>query len=214
MKQCLIMTVIGFVSGAMMYSYLIPRLFFGVDIRRVSADGNPGSSNVIRVLGIAPGIFCMVLDILKAFVPVFVSVNLLGIRGMYLMPVAVAPVLGHAFSPILRFRGGKAVSTTYGVLLGLIMISKFVIVVAVVMAFFRFVVVIRPDSAGGIINMVVVSALAVLFTPSLWFKITMILISVIVTVKQIQHPDKGTLSVTVGHYSLAYQDSRLKLSRL
>lgn len=208
------MTVIGFISGAVLYSYLIPKLIFGVDIRQASADGNPGSSNVIRSLGLPPGLFCMALDVLKAFVPVFVSVNLLEIRGAYLVPVAVAPVLGHAFSPILHMNGGKAVSTTYGSLLGLIMVSKFVFVVAVVMAFFRFVVVIRPDSAGCIINMVVVSALSVIFVPSLWFKTIVILISVIVTIKQIQRPDKGTLCVTVGHYSLAYQDNRLKLSRL
>lgn len=42
-----------------------------------------------------------------------------GIDGWGLVPVALAPVLGHAFSPFLRFRGGKAIATTFGVWSGL-----------------------------------------------------------------------------------------------
>jgi glycerol-3-phosphate acyltransferase PlsY len=208
------MTVIGFFSGAIMYSYIIPRIFCRVDIRKISDDGNPGSSNVFRSMGIPAGIVCTALDVSKAFVPVFISVSILGIKGMYLVPVSVAPVMGHAFSPMMKFNGGKAVSTTYGSLLGLISISRFVIVVALVMAFFRFIVVIRPDSAGGIINMVAISALAVIFVPMLCMKSIVIVISVIVTVKQIQRPDKGACSVSIGHYSLAYKENRLKFSKI
>jgi acyl phosphate:glycerol-3-phosphate acyltransferase len=207
------MTVISFFSGAIMYSYLIARLFFKVDIRQKSADGNPGSSNVIRAVGVPAGLVCMGLDVAKAFVPVFISVNLLGLRGMLLAPVAVAPVAGHAFSPMMRFNGGKAISTTYGALLGLLAVSRFVFAVAVIMAFFRFVLVVRPDSAGSIVDMAVTAAAAVIFTPTLWFKTVIVLIAVVVTVKQLQRPDKGEYSVSVWHYSLALKDNRLKFSK-
>jgi glycerol-3-phosphate acyltransferase PlsY len=207
------MTVVGFFCGAVMFSYLIPRIFFKQDVRKKSEDGNPGSSNVIKSVGIATGAVCMALDVSKAFVPVFISVNLLGIRGVYLIPIVVAPVAGHAFSPMLKFMGGKAVSTTYGSLLGLISISRFVFVVAVTMAFFRFIVVIRPDSAGVITSMVTVSTLAAFFAPSLWFKTIIILISVISTVKQLQKPDKGVYSVSIWHYSVALQDNGVKFSK-
>jgi glycerol-3-phosphate acyltransferase PlsY len=165
-------------------------------------------------MGIPAGIACTALDVSKAFVPVFLSVSLLGIKGMYLVPVIIAPVAGHAFSPMMKFNGGKAVSTTYGSLLGLIIITRFVLVAAIVMAFFRFVVVIRPDSIGCIIDMAVISALAVIFAPALWIKIAVILISVIVIIKQLQRPDKGVCSVSIGHYSLAYKDNRVKFSKI
>jgi glycerol-3-phosphate acyltransferase PlsY len=208
------MTFTSFFCGAIMFSYLIPRFFFKIDVRRKSEDGNPGSSNVIRAVGLPAGIICMVLDVSKAFVPVFISVNLLGLKGGYLIPVAVAPVVGHSFSPLLAFKGGKAVSTTYGSLLGLITISRFVFVVAVTMAFFRFLVVIRPDSAGVITSMVAVSTLAVFFVPNFWFKTIIVLISVLVTVKQIQRPDKGEYSVSIWRYSVALEGNRLKFSKI
>lgn len=209
MKQCLIMTAVGFICGAIMFSYLIPKIFYKVDIRSVSPDGNPGSSNVLRVSGAAVGVTCMALDVLKAFIPVFVSVQILHIAGGYLIPVAVAPVAGHAFTPMLKFNGGKAVSTTYGSLLGLITITRFAIILALIMAFFRFVIVVRPDSAGVITDMIFCSLLAVLFVPSVFIKVLMVLISAIVAFKQIQRPDRGEFSVSIWHYSMAFRDNHV-----
>jgi glycerol-3-phosphate acyltransferase PlsY len=214
MKQCIIMTLIGFISGAIMYSYLIPRIFSKTDVRKTSDDGNPGSSNAIRAAGVPIGIICMALDISKAFAPVFIPVYILNIRGLFLIPVIVAPVAGHAFSPMMKFHGGKAVSTTYGSLLGLIPISNFVFVVAIVMAIFRFIVVIRPDSTSVITSMGVASILSAVFAPELWLKTAVILVSIIVSVKQMQRPDKGEHSVSIWHYSLAFKDNRLRFSKI
>jgi glycerol-3-phosphate acyltransferase PlsY len=214
MKHCIIMTIIGFFSGAVMYSYLIPKVFFKTDIREASEDGNPGSSNAIKAAGVPAGVICMVLDISKAFVPIFISVYIMKISGPYLIPVVAAPVAGHAFSPIMKFRGGKAVSTTYGSLLGLVTISGFVFAVAVIMAFFRFIVVIRPDSSLVITSMGAASIFSIVFIPSLWLKTAVILVSVIVTIKQMQRPDKGEYSVSIWHYSLALKNNRLKFSKI
>ena len=209
MRQCLMMTCIGFASGAIMFSYLIPLVLFHVDVREKSDDGNPGSSNVMRSVNVAAGIACMALDVAKAFVPVFVSVQVMGIRGLYLIPVTAAPVAGHAFSPMLRFKGGKSVSTTYGSLLGLVPLSGFVLVPAVVMAVFRFLVVIRPDSAGVIISMVATGLIAFLWAPEMWLKCSVALIAVIVTAKHVRHPDPGAFSVGVWHYLIKVEDKHL-----
>lgn len=61
----------------------------------------------------------MFLDYLKGVIPVGLAWFTFGVEGWAIVPVALAPVLGHAYSPFLRGRGGKAVATTFGVWTGL-----------------------------------------------------------------------------------------------
>jgi len=61
----------------------------------------------------------VLLDYLKGALPVGLACYRFGIVGWALIPVALAPVAGHAFSPFLRLRGGKAVATTFGIWTGL-----------------------------------------------------------------------------------------------
>jgi len=62
----------------------------------------------------------LVLELGKAGAPVGVANWVLGFGSWALVPVALAPVLGHAFSPFLRFRGGKAIAATFGSWIGLL----------------------------------------------------------------------------------------------
>lgn len=209
MKRCILMTLLGFASGMVMYSYFIPMFLRHRDVRAVSADGNPGASNAIRTVGAGIGFVCMALDVGKAFVPVFCAVQFLQVRGLFLVPVAVAPVAGHAFSPLMRFRGGKAVSTTYGSLLGLVPLTYFVLVLALTMFVFRFILVVRPDSAGVVVSMAVAGVLALLWFPALWLRASVAGMAGIVCLKQLWHPDGGPVSLGVGHYRIQMRDNRL-----
>jgi len=92
--------------------------FAGRDVREFG-DGNPGAVNAFRAGGWRIGVPALLLDFLKGAVPVAVAKYALGVAGFWLVPVALAPVAGHAFSPWLRFRGGKAVAVTFGVWCGL-----------------------------------------------------------------------------------------------
>jgi glycerol-3-phosphate acyltransferase PlsY len=85
-----------------------------VDVRRFG-DGNPGAANVIRAGGWRVGIPAVLLDSLKGAAPVGSAYFVMGIQDWRIVPIAIAPVAGHAFSPWLRFRGGKAVAVTFGV---------------------------------------------------------------------------------------------------
>ncbi len=114
----LIFTLVGFVVGSIPFSVWLGRLALGADIRRYG-DGNPGAANVVRAGGWPLGILAGLLDYLKGAVPVGVFHFGLGGSGPALVAVALAPVLGHAFSPFLRFRGGKAVAVTFGIWTGL-----------------------------------------------------------------------------------------------
>jgi glycerol-3-phosphate acyltransferase PlsY len=60
------------------------------------------------------GALALLLDTLKALIPVGLAYYWVGITDWGLVPVALAPIAGHAFSPFLGFKGGKAVATTLG----------------------------------------------------------------------------------------------------
>lgn len=109
---------LGFLLGAMPFSVWLGRLILNTDIRRYG-DGNPGAINAWRAGSWPVGVPAMVLDYMKAAIPVGIANFTIGISGWELVPVALAPVLGHAFSPFLGFRGGKAVAATFGVWTGL-----------------------------------------------------------------------------------------------
>ena len=109
----MLMAVVGSFSGSLMFSAWLARLAGG-DVRRVG-DGNPGPVSAFRAAGPIVGSIALLLDFLKGWLPVGAAYWLLGIRGWPLAAVIVAPVLGHAFSPFLRLRGGKAITTTFGV---------------------------------------------------------------------------------------------------
>ncbi len=111
-------TGLGFVLGAMPFSFWLGRLSLHVDIRRYG-DGNPGAANAWRAGGWRLGLPASLLDYLKGAVPVGLACFNIGVSGWGLVAVALAPVLGHAFSPFLRFRGGKAVAVTFGIWTGL-----------------------------------------------------------------------------------------------
>jgi glycerol-3-phosphate acyltransferase PlsY len=114
----LIFTVVGFLSGSLMFSAWIARYILGRDLSGVG-DGNPGSTNVLKAGGAAWGGLAFILEICKGAVPVGLARYTVGITGWELVPIAIAPVLGHAFSPWLGFKGGKAMAVTFGIWIGL-----------------------------------------------------------------------------------------------
>jgi len=109
---------LGFLLGAMPFSVWLGRLIVNGDIRHYG-DGNPGAINAWRAGGWPVGVPAMVLDYLKAAMPVGIANFSIGVSGSGLVAVALAPVLGHAFTPFLGFRGGKAISATFGMWTGL-----------------------------------------------------------------------------------------------
>lgn len=90
----------------------------GKDIRGYG-DANPGATNVLRAGGKGAAALALLLDFLKGALPVGIAHFQLGFTGWQLVMVALLPVIGHAFSPFLLGRGGKAVATTGGIWCGL-----------------------------------------------------------------------------------------------
>lgn len=118
MTITLIWLIIAFLSGSLPFSVWVGQLALRTDIRRYG-DGNPGATNVLRSGSRGWAALALSLDSLKGAIPVGLAYFWAGLTGWLLVAVALAPVLGHAFSPLLRFRGGKAVAVTFGLWTGL-----------------------------------------------------------------------------------------------
>jgi acyl phosphate:glycerol-3-phosphate acyltransferase len=110
--------LIAFLCGSLPFSVWLGKIFLGLDVRHFG-DGNPGAANAFRAGNKLVGLLTLILDISKAAVPVGLAYFNLGIRGVPMYLISIAPILGHVFSPFLGFRGGKAISTALGVWIGL-----------------------------------------------------------------------------------------------
>lgn len=133
MLDILFWSLFGFLSGSIPFSLLAGKMLARRDIRTVG-DGNPGGANALKAGGLKAGIPAILLDIAKGFLPVYLAQRA-GLGGWSLIPVALAPVLGHAFSPFLRFRGGKALSATGGAWMALVGLWAFPIYGALAVPF-------------------------------------------------------------------------------
>jgi glycerol-3-phosphate acyltransferase PlsY len=108
----------SFFAGSLPLSVWLGKLVIGVNIRDFG-DGNPGAANVWRAGGWSWGLLAVALDFLKGAIPVGLAFYWRGIDNWPLVLIALAPVLGHAFSPFLNFKGGKALAVTFGIWSGL-----------------------------------------------------------------------------------------------
>jgi glycerol-3-phosphate acyltransferase PlsY len=107
--------------GGIPFGFIAGRLK-GIDIRE-HGSRNVGATNVFRVVGKGPGIAVYVLDAVKGLAPVLLAKWLfagstVSDQWFYIL-VALAAILGHVFTPYLRFKGGKGVATASGAMLAL-----------------------------------------------------------------------------------------------
>jgi glycerol-3-phosphate acyltransferase PlsY len=116
--EALSIILFSFICGALPFSVWLGKLFMKSD-PRLYGDGNPGAYNVFRVGNNYVGILALLLDISKSAAPVGWAYHTKGIRGLPMFLIAIAPILGHAYSPFLKFRGGKAIAAAFGVWIGL-----------------------------------------------------------------------------------------------
>lgn len=114
--------IVAFLIGSLPTAFILGRIK-GVDIR-LHGSGNVGATNAFRVLGKQWGFLCLLVDICKGFVPTyFIPYEFFGFQTLsfdgWQWCIGLMAILGHVFSPFLRFRGGKGVATSLGVLLAI-----------------------------------------------------------------------------------------------
>jgi len=111
------LTIVSYLLGAVPFGLLVAKMH-GMDIRS-AGSGNIGATNVFRVVGKGWGIFTLVLDALKGFIPAFVFPMLGNLDGEWGVLFGLAAIIGHTFPVYLKFKGGKGVATSAGMLLGI-----------------------------------------------------------------------------------------------
>lgn len=109
------LVLLSYLLGSLPVGLLVARRVSGVDIRS-RGSGNIGTANVVRVSGWAAGALVLVADVLKGALPVLAA-RWLGLPGLVAAAAGLAAVAGHDWSLFLRFRGGKGVATSLGVVL-------------------------------------------------------------------------------------------------
>lgn len=156
-----LLPILAFLIAATPFGLILGRQLRGIDIRE-HGSGNIGSTNVFRVLGKKPGIVCLILDILKGFLPVLFAINLFQFAGQkmmlpeltFLTPLRVTlpsdqqyfvqtihvvtalfAILGHNYSPWLGFKGGKGIATSAGVLLALMPFAILILIALFLVVF-------------------------------------------------------------------------------
>jgi glycerol-3-phosphate acyltransferase PlsY len=109
---------IAFFVGAIPFGRLISQWVARIDITQ-RGSGNIGATNVARELGLKWGILTLVFDVLKGLVPTLLFDQLIPGASQGLTITGLCALLGHQFTPFLRFRGGKGVATALGVYLAI-----------------------------------------------------------------------------------------------
>ena len=113
----ILIVILAYLIGSIPTAYILFKIKKGDDIRKYGS-GNVGGTNIIRTLGTSWGLITIVLDVIKGFIPVMVSYLIYPGDLVLAAAVTAAAVLGHIFPVYIKFKGGKAISTSFGVIIG------------------------------------------------------------------------------------------------
>lgn len=170
-----VLLIICYLVGSVPTAYLLVKKLKGVDIRTVGS-GNVGATNAARILGKWGFAAVFSADMLKGFIPVWIT-------GMLYPDVvliaAVLVVLGHTYTVFLNFKGGKGVATAVGVFLALAPVPLGVAAVAFGVVFY----VGRMVSLSSITAAAVLAAAVVLMDTPVSLKIFTVVIAAFVIYK-------------------------------
>ena len=114
----ILFVIFAYLFGSIPIAYIFYKVRTGGDIRN-EGSGNVGGTNVTRTVGVAAGIITIIADIAKGFIPVMILYFIYPEDLILLSIAAVAVVLGHDYPVYLKFKGGKGISTSFGVVVGL-----------------------------------------------------------------------------------------------
>lgn len=117
MKEFLII-LICYLLGSIPFGFIVAKLIKKIDIRDYGS-GNIGAANAFRTLGPGLAILVLIGDLMKGFIAIYLF-KLFNIDSLPMVILGgLAVIGGHDWSIFLKFKGGKGIATTYGVILAL-----------------------------------------------------------------------------------------------
>lgn len=116
LSKSIAIILVSYLIGSISFATIICKKFYSTDIRQYGSK-NPGSTNVMRVLGPKPALIVFIADFLKGLIVVLLAkytdnVNLALLAGLFV-------VVGHDWPIFHGFSGGKGIATSLGVIMGL-----------------------------------------------------------------------------------------------
>ena len=121
MIECPVVIILSYLIGSINFSVILSKKMAGFDVRE-KGSGNAGTTNMLRSVGKKAAAITLVCDILKGVVSILIAILMNKIfpnsNGALLVQIAgVAVILGHTFPIFFKFKGGKGVATSLGVLI-------------------------------------------------------------------------------------------------
>ncbi len=110
--EIVLIAIISYLLGSIPFGFLLTKIFLKKDIRKIGS-GNIGATNALRTGNKVIGYSTLILDILKAVIPILV-VKIYFAEFIFISSLSV--FLGHVFPIWLKFNGGKGVATYVGIL--------------------------------------------------------------------------------------------------
>ncbi|HAJ94593.1 MAG TPA: acyl-phosphate glycerol 3-phosphate acyltransferase [Actinobacteria bacterium] len=114
----ILIVLIAYLIGSIPTAYVLFRIKKGDDIRKYGS-GNVGGTNIIRTIGTSWGVLTILIDAVKGFLLILLSYLIYPSDLVLVAVVSVGAVLGHIFPIYIKFRGGKAIATSIGVIIGI-----------------------------------------------------------------------------------------------
>ena len=120
----LLILLLGYLLGSTPSGYLAGRWCKGIDLRDLGS-GSTGATNVLRQVGKGPALIVFLIDVAKGAAAVLLAASLStnlsdGLNNWLQVMAGLAALAGHIWPLWLGFKGGKAVATGFGMLLGLV----------------------------------------------------------------------------------------------
>ena len=169
--------VIGYLLGAIPFGLIVGKNIYGIDLREHGSN-NTGATNAFRVLGPMPALFVGIPDMLKGVLAVYFA-QLLSANPVIMVVAGIAAICGHNWSMWMKFRGGRGVATSVGVLL--MLAPKVVGIVLVV--FIILVAITRYVSLGSVTGGILVPFLMWYFEYPLVIKIFGIVVAIFIVLR-------------------------------
>lgn len=161
--QFILLVIFSYLVGSIPTAYLTGRLLKGIDIREVGS-GNVGATNVFRTVGKTTGVIVLFIDITKGVVPVVIASRIFPEPYTEAAQIltGIAAICGHNWTVFLKFKGGKGVATSTGVVLSLVPMAA----LTALGIFIATVAITRYISVGSIVAAAILPILVKIMYPS------------------------------------------------
>lgn len=171
---------LSYIIGSIPFSFTIAKLFKGIDIRKLGTK-NVGAMNIISVAGMFPGIIALLFDISKGALVVHLTNKITEDIGVSLTS-GLFTVIGHNWPIFLKFKGGKGVATTIGILL---LISPFSLLILYLIAIPIIILIINDSYMSASIGFLILPLILWFLEKNIWFVIFGILIALIIVIRHL-----------------------------